>query len=217
MDCKSRRRDSLKPHSPHFIRLTLEPESIKVAHSIRAYPGPCEEYLSLSSTPTKMVRAVFQAALLFALFSHAFACSCIFSTFPQRYRSASRVVKARVVSVTVVPPPPPPPCLDSVPPCLPPIFFPQPIKYKFRLLRTFRGCPPNTIFFGQSSISSASCGVSLQKGSVYLLYLGTQIGSLTLPFGLSSCQGNLLFSGLRKGQLRFLRRQSRRKRNMCMM
>lgn len=166
------------------------------------------------TTIATMSRFALLFLLLSVFCSPALSCSCIFSTFPRRYRTSPVVLKARVVSVKVVPPPSPPACLDAFPPCFPPEFG-RSLSYTFRLLEVFKGCPPRATFFGRSADNSAACGVTLKKGRVYVLNLGMQKGTRKMPFGLSLCQGNVLFGKLSKGQKRFLKRRSMKKNNMC--
>jgi len=147
------------------------------------------------------------------------ACDCDASTFRSRYAAATTVVKARVISVTVSPTPTPLPCLSARPPCLPPIFLPQSIKYRFQLRAVFKGCAPDQVFFGRSFEDEALCGILLEEGKVYLLNLGREtpdLGGQPDSFSIGLCQGNLLFNTLSRGQKRFLRRSSRKPENQCL-
>lgn len=151
------------------------------------------------------------------LFVHINACSCLFGTFKDLYDRSSSVVRAKVVKVEPVPQFPPCPLPPRTLPCL---IFPTEVRYKFRLRKVLKGCgPARQVFFGENTLPFSSCGVSLTKGKVYMLNLGTERMLARSPgtgFRLSSCNGNRLFSMLSKMQKRTLRRCSRLPKNQCM-
>lgn len=157
---------------------------------------------------------------LLALLLPAALGACTAKTFEDAYNAAKTVVKAKVVRVSISPTPTPLPCLTAIPPCLPPIFLPQSVKYRLKLRRTYKGCAPNKKFFGKSFESIAACGQRLVKGKIYMLNLGTEtpdLGGQPDSFSISMLQGNRLFSSLTRAQKRFLARSSRLPENQCMM
>lgn len=159
-------------------------------------------------------------AVLAILTVQAQACSCAIGTFEQNYKRSETVVLARVRDVHITPVEHQP-CLEGKGPCSSIILFaPRLVKFTLEVIRTYRGCGPSaTIFFGESSLSGASCGYSLQKGRLYMLNLYKELPSRNFPgimtFNVNLCQMNQLFSNLSKPQKKFLRHSARKEENMC--
>lgn len=157
--------------------------------------------------------------LISLLVAHALSCSCLFQEFEERYERATTVLRVKVLSEKIFPAPSPPACLNSKPPCLPPIFFTEPVKYKLRLSRRFKGCPPKKIFFGRTTDNGASCGVRLTVGKTYLLFLGKEtpdFGGHPDSFSINLCQQNLLFTEVTRSQRYFLFKNSKKPENQCL-
>ena len=158
-------------------------------------------------------------SLISLLIANALSCSCLFQKFEERYESAATVLQVKVISETIFPAPSPPACLNSNPPCLPPIFFTEPVKYKLRLVRRFKGCAPKRIFFGRTSESSASCGTRLKEGRTYLLFLGKETPDINKhpdSFSINLCQQNLLFTDVTRAERYFLVKNSWKPENQCL-
>eukprot|EP00177_Eucheuma_denticulatum_P000813 GFKZ01001472.1.p1 GENE.GFKZ01001472.1~~GFKZ01001472.1.p1 ORF type:complete len:179 (-),score=1.16 GFKZ01001472.1:143-679(-) len=160
---------------------------------------------------------------LLLLVTKTSACSCIRQNFAESYNNAETVVFAKVLRVRVSPPPSPPACLSQIPPCLIPIRLFEPIIYRLRLVRIFKGCGPSMrpIFFARSTIpNGANCGIRLRRGITYMLNLGAEIpqlpGSTNRFFSLNICQQHRRVSVLSARQRRFLRIMSMKPRNRCM-
>lgn len=166
----------------------------------------------LSTTSATMSRYALLFLLFSFVFSHALSCSCDFGSFADRYNSSAVVLKARAVSNKRVPLPP---CPVNSRPCLPSFLTKDAVQYTFRLLGVLKGCSPRDTFFALTDERS-SCRDFFQNGKVYLLNLEMQKGTRKMPFKVHFCQGNALFGKLSAGQKHFLKKQSMKKKNMCM-
>lgn len=171
----------------------------------------------LTNTSNMRCIPVFFVALV-ALVSVSQACTCLFSTFKESYDRADSVVVAKVLSRKVLPTPTPPACLESQPPCLVPIRLYNDVRYTLSLQRVFKGCGPTSrIFLGDTTDSSASCGISLRVGATYMLNLGKEIVSFDKKkaFFLNICQGNRLFKLLSDEERATLKKCSTLPENQC--
>lgn len=169
----------------------------------------------------KMPRLIPLLCIL-AMVLSASACTCPEISLPDSYARAKTVVRARVLSVTVLPTPTPPACLTGVPRCLIPIRLYQPVKYAFMLQGVFKGCGPKSrpIFYGMTATNSAACGVRLKKRKSYVLFVDVERpcpldGFNKDAFSLNLCQYNRLWKSLEKREKKFLKKSSRKKENQC--
>eukprot|EP00737_Agarophyton_chilense_P004704 gb/GEZJ01006161.1/.p1 GENE.gb/GEZJ01006161.1/~~gb/GEZJ01006161.1/.p1 ORF type:complete len:178 (-),score=11.23 gb/GEZJ01006161.1/:246-779(-) len=156
---------------------------------------------------------------LFALLVHvSLACTCLLSTFKESYDRAETVVIAKVVARAVQPTPKPAACLTSKPPCLLPQIFYNFVRYKFKLVRVFKGCgPSSTTFFGDTTDNSASCGISFKIGDLYMLNLGKELPTNdgVKTFFVNICQGNLAVKSLTREQIGELKKCYKLPQNQC--
>lgn len=108
-------------------------------------------------------------------------------------------------------------------------FFTGTYNYRARVLRVFKGCatpasgPSRTKLFIMSYKASSLCGVRLTVGEKYVLGLSytAQVvrkpsKPLVLGFQINAFSYIQLFSSLKTSDLRYLRAQSKKPKNMCM-
>ena len=141
----------------------------------------------------------FSVVLLFHHFLLLLAlsngCSCARHNFTRAYSYSETVVKARVLSS----------------------FDKSKLKmvFRFRRIRTYKGCKLSKIFFGEVKTYS-SCRVYFKRRKVYMLNLDVGKGSKKNPLRLNVCQDHRLFGSLSKKERRFLVESSRKDTNKCM-
>ena len=146
----------------------------------------------------------------------ALACKCPSKSLRQRYYSTETVavVKANVTSVSN-------PCLSSPGgACALPDDDAKVRKYGLALIKTFKGCGPmSTVFYASSK--AGDCGVFLQVGHVYLLFL--EVPSVEMSenveyretFSLCVCQGNILWDNVHLQEKKFLIESVEEPRFIC--
>jgi hypothetical protein len=135
------------------------------------------------------MKIALQSLTLLALVAAAVGCTCLPTSVKEQYfkPETTRVVRALVTS-------------KRAPYCT----FCD-VFYKIKVLETFKGCKTPTVVEVSSARNSAACGVDLQIGAEYLLYLSSaQVPKISL------CQNIPRFSALSTSDLRFLRT-----RNVC--
>jgi hypothetical protein len=121
---------------------------------------------------------------LLALVAAAVSCKCAVPTVKTQYFKPenTRVVRAVVTSKRTQP------CQNCK------------VFYKIKVLEAFKGCKTPSDLEVSTADSSAACGVDLQVGTSYLLYLSSD----KVP-GVSSCQGIQMFADVSTSDLKFLR------------
>jgi hypothetical protein len=125
---------------------------------------------------------------LLTVVAAAGACSCFRPSMQARYHAPenTRVVRALVTSQAQ-------PCSNCD------------VLYNINVLEAFKGCQEPADLEVSTASSSSLCGVALQVGTEYLLYLSSaQVQSI------NDCQGAQRFSDLSTTDLEFLRT-----RNVC--
>lgn len=142
-------------------------------------------------------------------------CLCVPGIFGTYFKGATSVVKVKVIRAKTSPTLKPSPCVRGKPCSVP---FPgiSPTEFTLKLLRTYKGCAPKFAIFRARSVL-VFCGQFLGPGEVYMLNLGRPVRDEKgkLYFGLSSCQGNRLFSTLSRNEKRFLSRKARTNKSKC--
>lgn len=117
--------------------------------------------------------------------------------FQAAFHAANVVVKAKVIREL-----PRPAC---TPPCLGPPFLEEGRRtYVLRLIRSFKGEKPPRRFTVESEVNAVRCGITLQKGAVYMLNTSGSGGKYFVWL----CQYNRLWSSLSREERRFLWRCS---------
>jgi hypothetical protein len=115
------------------------------------------------------------------------ACKCAVVPVPRRYYSPEyeRVVRAVVTNELRAP------CMVNSTGC--------PVIYKLRVAKAFKGCDKPAMVDADTTSNSASCGIKLNVGAEYLMFLKT-----TQTQRVTSCQGIQLFSELSASDRVFL-------------
>lgn len=93
-------------------------------------------------------------------------------------------------------------------------------KYGLALIKTFKGCGPmSTVFYASSKVGD--CGVFLQVGHVYLLFLEQPFVEKSKKvayretFRLRVCQGNTLWDNVHFQEKKFLIESVKEPRFIC--
>jgi hypothetical protein len=135
------------------------------------------------------MKTALQMLTLLALVAAAVGCSCVTASVQTQYFKPenTRVVQAIVTSKRVQP------CANCK------------TFYGIKVLEAFKGCKTPVDVVVSTAKNSALCGVNLQVGTKYLIYLS----SARVPT-INLCQGILPFSDLSASDLSFLK-----SRNVC--
>jgi hypothetical protein len=136
--------------------------------------------------PARTARILVSAVALVMLCSSVHGCSCLPRTLKDRYYdpSVTRVVRAVVQSAW------PAVITDQA----------QRKYYLISVKQAFKGCAKPSLVWISTASNSALCGVGLNVGSEYLLFLTGSGSGLSIAL----CYGNSLFTDVSSADLAFL-------------
>ena len=145
---------------------------------------------------------------IFTIVQSVLSCRCSRKSFVRYYHDTRTVLVAKVVQREFHPPK-----------CKGLFFLDCNIKYTLRLRRVYKGCAPTPQFLGRTARDGSLCGVRLQKGANYLLFVDSLSNASWLPvksFYLNLCQGNRPWKIVNEVKRMFLKEESHKEENQCM-
>jgi hypothetical protein len=185
--------DACQLHSAldEYLKHRLPNLKNPAVHGKNTYPA-ADRTMTTPSSPARIVRIFVSAMTLVMLCSSANGCSCLARTLKAQYYdpSATRVVRAVVQREW------------------PAVITDQAQKkyYLISVKQVFKGCAKPSLIWISTASNSAMCGVSLNVGSEYLLFLTGSGPGLSIFL----CYNNTHFNNLSPSDIAFFN-----SRNVC--